>query len=54
MVTEIQGRCLAEQMEDARLIGLQTGGVLSPASALGMLFVDRLRQAGYRFDVGST
>lgn len=48
------GLCLAGQKEEARLMGLQTGGVLTPASALGMLFVDRLRQAGYRFDVGSS
>ena len=31
--------------------GLQTSGVLTPASALGMLLVDRLRRAGFKFDI---
>lgn len=31
--------------------GLQPSGVLTPASALGMLLVDRLRRAGFKFDI---
>ena len=48
------GLCLAEQKDEARLMGLQTGGVLTPASALGVLLIDRLRKAGYQFDITST
>ncbi|KAL3152250.1 hypothetical protein ABBQ32_001329 [Trebouxia sp. C0010 RCD-2024] len=43
--------CLAQQTEEAKLIGLQPSGVLTPASALGMLLVDRLRRAGFKFDI---
>lgn len=45
--------CLARQKEEAKLLGLQPSGVLTPASAMGMLLVDRLRQAGYKFDITS-
>ena len=46
--------CLAQQKEEAKLMGLQTCGVLTPASAMGMLLVDRLRKAGFKFEVTST
>jgi short subunit dehydrogenase-like uncharacterized protein len=36
---------------DPRAEGFE-GGVLTPATAMGMLLVDRLRRAGMRFDVG--
>lgn len=48
------GLCLAEQKDQARLMGLQTGGVLTPASAMGMLLVDRLNKAGYQFNIVSS
>lgn len=35
------------------LAGLEPSGVLTPASALGMLLVDRLRRAGFKFDITS-
>lgn len=46
--------CLAHQKEEAQLMGLQPGGVLTPASAMGMLLVDRLRKAGFKFDITSS
>jgi len=43
--------CLAQQKEEAKLMGLQHSGVLTPASALGMLLVDRLCKAGFKFEI---
>ena len=46
--------CLAKQKEEAKLMGLQPSGILTPASACGMLLVDRLRNVGFKFDVTSS
>lgn len=45
---------LAHALFSALFSGLQSGGVLTPASALGMLLVDRLRRAGFKFDITSS
>ncbi len=43
------GLCLAEM--DARDGGKGKGGVMTPAAAMGMLLVDRLRLAGFTWEV---
>ena len=43
--------CLSQQKEEGKLMGLQQSGVLTPASAMGMLLVDRLRKADFKFDI---
>ncbi|DBB16225.1 TPA: hypothetical protein ACH3X3_014551 [Trebouxia sp. C0006] len=45
--------CLSQQKEEGKLMGLQQSGVLTPASAMGMLLVDRLRKADFEFDITS-
>ncbi|DBA76546.1 TPA: hypothetical protein ACH3X2_008602 [Trebouxia sp. C0005] len=45
--------CLSQQKEEGKLMGLQQSGVLTPASAMGMLLVDRLRKAEFKFDIVS-
>ena len=40
------GLCLALQQEEMRAAGLPEGGVLTPAIAMGMVLVERLRGAG--------
>lgn len=43
--------CCLEQEEDLKKAGKLQGGVLTPASAMGMLLVDRLNNAGLIFKV---
>eukprot|EP00882_Tetradesmus_deserticola_P012957 GHRQ01013735.1.p1 GENE.GHRQ01013735.1~~GHRQ01013735.1.p1 ORF type:complete len:414 (+),score=232.18 GHRQ01013735.1:272-1513(+) len=45
------GLCLALDRPACDAAGCQAGGVLTPASAMGMVLVGRLRQAGVRFEV---
>ena len=53
----LRQQCLEPGDFDMRLLlplaGLEPSGVLTPASALGMLLVDRLRRAGFKFDITS-
>ena len=39
------------QEEDLKRAGYLQGGVLTPASAMGSLLIDRLRNAGLKFEV---
>ncbi|GBF98360.1 saccharopine dehydrogenase [Raphidocelis subcapitata] len=45
------GLCLALDGERLKQAGLRQGGVLTPASAMGLVLADRLRSAGITFDV---
>ena len=45
------GLCLALDGEKCDAAGYQKGGVLTPASAMGMVLVERLRAADIHFDV---
>jgi short subunit dehydrogenase-like uncharacterized protein len=45
------GLCLALDAERLKQAGYQQGGVLTPASAMGLVLADRLRAAGITFDV---
>jgi short subunit dehydrogenase-like uncharacterized protein len=42
---------LRAQEEEVKRAGLQQGGVLTSASAMGMPLVDRLRRAGFTFEL---
>jgi short subunit dehydrogenase-like uncharacterized protein len=45
------GLCLALDQAKCAAAGYQQGGVLTPASAMGMVLVERLRAADIHFDV---
>jgi len=45
------GLCLALQEKQLKESGCKEGGVMSPAAALGLTYVERLRQAGYIWEV---
>jgi short subunit dehydrogenase-like uncharacterized protein len=45
------GLCLALDGAACEAAGCQKGGVLTPASAMGVVLIDRLRRAGLKFDV---
>ena len=45
------GLCLALQQEQLQQAGYAKGGVLTPATAMGMVLVERLRAAGLTFEV---
>lgn len=45
------GLCLALDRPKCDAAGCVKGGVLTPAAAMGMVLVDRLRAAGITFDV---
>lgn len=45
------GLCLALDGDKLKAAGYQQGGVLTPASALGLVLADRLRDAGITFEV---
>jgi short subunit dehydrogenase-like uncharacterized protein len=45
------GLCLALDTSKLEAAGLPKGGVLTPASAMGLVLADRLRAAGITFDV---
>jgi short subunit dehydrogenase-like uncharacterized protein len=45
------GLCLALDAEATAAAGCQAGGVLTPASAMGLVLIERLRQAGLKFDI---
>eukprot|EP00878_Enallax_costatus_P002058 GHUV01002224.1.p1 GENE.GHUV01002224.1~~GHUV01002224.1.p1 ORF type:complete len:439 (+),score=107.02 GHUV01002224.1:127-1443(+) len=45
------GLCLAMDGAACEAAGCQKGGVLTPASAMGMVLIDRLRKAGLKFDI---
>jgi short subunit dehydrogenase-like uncharacterized protein len=45
------GLCLALDSGACSSAGCQAGGVLTPASAMGMVLVQRLRDAGIKFEV---
>ncbi|KAF6259628.1 hypothetical protein COO60DRAFT_1638196 [Scenedesmus sp. NREL 46B-D3] len=51
IVAECGGLCLALDGAGCSAAGCQAGGVLTPASAMGMVLVQRLRDAGIRFEV---
>ncbi|EIE26941.1 saccharopine dehydrogenase [Coccomyxa subellipsoidea C-169] len=46
--------CLAQQEEELKKAGKLQGGVLTPASAMGMLLIDRLNKAGMTFKIESS
>ncbi len=48
------GLCLALQNEECNRAGSLAGGVLTPATGMGMVLVQRLRDAGFRFEVTGT
>ena len=48
------GLCLALQGDQLREAGLLQGGVLTPASALGSVLIERLRNAGLTWNVTDT
>ncbi|KAK9914994.1 hypothetical protein WJX75_003449 [Coccomyxa subellipsoidea] len=48
------GLCLALQEEELKKAGKLQGGVLTPASAMGMLLIDRLNNAGMTFQIESS
>jgi short subunit dehydrogenase-like uncharacterized protein len=45
------GLCLALQSAELKQAGMLQGGVLTPATAMGPLLIDRLREAGFTFRV---
>lgn len=45
------GLCLALDAEACAAAGCLQGGVLTPASAMGLVLIDRLKQAGLKFDI---
>lgn len=45
------GLCLAFDAEACAAAGCQSGGVLTPASAMGLVLIERLRKAGLKFDI---
>jgi short subunit dehydrogenase-like uncharacterized protein len=45
------GLCLVLQQEQLQKAGCAKGGVLTPATAMGMVLVERLRAAGLTFEV---
>jgi len=45
------GLCLALDAQACAAAGCASGGVLTPASAMGLVLIERLRRAGLRFDV---
>ncbi|CAL5221659.1 g3887 [Coccomyxa viridis] len=47
------GLCLALQEDELKKAGKLQGGVLTPASAMGMILVERLNKAGMEFRVDS-
>jgi short subunit dehydrogenase-like uncharacterized protein len=48
------GLCLALDGAACDAAGCSRGGVLTPASAMGMVLVQRLRAAGVRFEITSS
>lgn len=45
------GLCLALDAGACAAAGCASGGVLTPASAMGLVLIERLRQAGLKFDI---
>ena len=45
------GLCLALQQGDLENAGLAKGGVLTPATAMGSVLMDRLRAAGITYAI---
>lgn len=45
------GLCLALDAQACADAGCASGGVLTPASAMGLVLIERLRRAGLRFEV---
>jgi short subunit dehydrogenase-like uncharacterized protein len=45
------GLCLVLQEQQLKEAGCAAGGVLTPATAMGMVLVERLRAAGLTFEV---
>eukprot|EP00879_Flechtneria_rotunda_P007646 GHRR01008018.1.p1 GENE.GHRR01008018.1~~GHRR01008018.1.p1 ORF type:complete len:404 (+),score=160.62 GHRR01008018.1:312-1523(+) len=45
------GLCLALDSAACAAAGCQSGGVLTPASAMGVVLIDRLRRAGLKFEI---
>lgn len=45
------GLCLVLQEQQLKEAGCAAGGVLTPATAMGMVLVDRLRAAGFTFEI---
>lgn len=48
------GLCLALDAAACDAAGCHKGGVLTPASAMGLVLIERLRQAGITFDITSS
>jgi len=45
------GLCLALDAQACAAAGCASGGVLTPASAMGLVLIERLRRAGLKFNV---
>ena len=50
----MRGCCVPKQEEELKKAGKLQGGVLTPASAMGMLLIDRLNAAGMTFKIEGT
>lgn len=48
------GLCLALQGKECSEASCLAGGVLTPATAMGMVLVQRLRDAGFKYEVTGT
>jgi hypothetical protein len=45
------GLCLALDGQATAAAGCHSGGVLTPASAMGLVLIERLRRAGLKFGI---